>query len=119
VLILGEGIRRFLAEVEIDPTYRHVHRRQPPGGGIALIRLLPPQPHPAGALRTSQISTPRPLVSPIHREIRPQPVGSDPEIDPRTRASPSGCPGGQSMSLRSILIELAEEGLGIGSGHSF
>ncbi len=68
VLVLDDGIRRFLAEVEVDAADGHVHRRQSPDGGIALIRLLPPQPHPAGALRTSQMGAPRPLVLPVNRE---------------------------------------------------
>ena len=44
MLFLGEGIGRFLAEVEIDARLRcttpgraadgQVHRREPPGGGI-------------------------------------------------------------------------------------
>lgn len=37
VLVAGEGVRRFLAEVEIDAADGHVHRRQPPGGGIAFL----------------------------------------------------------------------------------
>ncbi len=34
VLVAGEGVRRFLAEVEVDAADGHVHRGQPPGGGI-------------------------------------------------------------------------------------
>ena len=37
VLVAGEGVRRFLAEVEVDAADGHVHRRQPPGGRIAFL----------------------------------------------------------------------------------
>lgn len=37
VLVAGESVRRFLAEVEVDAADGHVHRRQPPGGGIAFL----------------------------------------------------------------------------------
>ena len=36
-MVAGEGVRRFLAEVEVDAADGHVHRRQPPGGGIAFL----------------------------------------------------------------------------------
>lgn len=37
MLVAGKGVRRFLAEVEVDAADGHVHRRQPPGGGIAFL----------------------------------------------------------------------------------
>lgn len=70
MLVLSEGIGRFIAEVEVVARRRcntpgqaadgHVHRREQPGVGIALIRLIPPQPHPADGLLMSQMDAPRP-----------------------------------------------------------
>ena len=39
VLVAGEGVGRFLAEIEVDAADGHVHRRESPSGGIALLPI--------------------------------------------------------------------------------
>lgn len=42
VLVFGEGVTRFVAQVEVDAAYGEVHRCQSPSGGI---RFLPEDSH--------------------------------------------------------------------------
>ncbi len=69
VLDVAECIRVPLPDIRLDPADGEVHDGEAAGGGIALIRLLPPQPHPSGALRTSQMGAPRPLSLPVDGDV--------------------------------------------------
>lgn len=50
VLDGAEGVGVFLAEVGLDGAQGEVHNGEAAGGGVALFRLLPPQPNHAGSL---------------------------------------------------------------------
>lgn len=39
VPVAGEGVGRFLAEIEVDAADRHVHGREAPGGGIRFLAV--------------------------------------------------------------------------------
>ncbi|MCY1296253.1 hypothetical protein D9M70_456280 [compost metagenome] len=39
VLVADKGIRRLLAQVEVDPANRQIHRRQAPGGGVGFLAV--------------------------------------------------------------------------------
>ena len=69
MLVAGEGVGRFLAEIEVDAADGHVHRGEAPGGGIALSRT-PPRARPSGSLReTKSALPPRRFVLPIDGEV--------------------------------------------------
>lgn len=63
---VAEGVGVLGAEVGLDAADGGVHDGESAGGGVALFRLLPPQPYPAGSLcETKWALPPRPFVLPL------------------------------------------------------
>ena len=74
--IEAEGVGVLGAEVGLNAPDGEIHDGQPARGGVALIRLLPLQPYPAGLLRSSKTGFPSPFFLTVDRDVaEPAAVG--------------------------------------------
>ncbi len=56
--VAAEGVGVLGAEIRLDAADGEIHDGEAARGGVALFRLLPPQPHPAGSLRETKWALP-------------------------------------------------------------